>query len=87
MADKVDIALKEISDVAMPRLKTTGRPSVYWWNDEIADLRVRCVRIRRRIIRQRRKYQDSEMVRSLWSDLRETKKLLRGAIKRSKLTL
>ena len=87
MADKVDIALKEISDVAMPRLKTTGRPSVYWWNDEIADLRARCVRIRRRIIRRRHKYQNSETVWSLWDDLRKTKKLLRGAIRKSNLTL
>ena len=45
------------------------------------------MRIRRRIQRQRRKYQDSVTVRSLWGDLRETRKLLRGAIRKSKLTL
>ena len=88
LAERMDIALREISDVAMPRLTTTGKPSVYWWNDEIADLRARCVRVRRRILRrQRRKYQDSVTVRSLWGDLRETRKLLRGAIRKSKLTL
>ena len=87
LADRIDTALKEISDVAMPRLKTTGRPSVYWWNEEIADLRVRYVRIRRCILRRRRKYQDTEMVRSLGDGLREAKKLLRNAIRKSKLTL
>ena len=28
LTESMDIALREISDVAMPRLKTTGRPSV-----------------------------------------------------------
>ena len=87
LADRIDTVLKEISDVAMPRLKTTDRSPAYWWNEEIADLRVRCVRIRRCILRRRRKYQDTEMIRSLWDGLREAKKLLKNAIRKSKLTL
>ena len=42
LADKIDIALKEISGVAMPQLKTAGRSSVYWWNDDRGSLCSMC---------------------------------------------
>ena len=64
LADGLNAALTEISGVYILRLRATGRPSVYWWNEKIADFRVRCVRIRRKL-RQHRRYHDSEMVRGL----------------------
>ncbi|XP_018302108.1 uncharacterized protein [Mycetomoellerius zeteki] len=87
LAGGLSRALAEISDVSMPRVRSTGRPSVYWWNEEIAELRTRCMQVRRRIIKRRKRYKDSETVRGLWAELRDVRSALRGAIRRSKISL
>ena len=41
-AREMDRILRDISDVSMPRRGLLKRPTTYWWNEEIADLRRIC---------------------------------------------
>lgn len=48
----VDGDTADTCDVAMPRIRSGHRKSpVYWWNEEIAELRTCCIRHRRRATR------------------------------------
>lgn len=53
--DELTAALVRASDAAMPRVAQprTGRRPVYWWNEQIAELRSDCLRARRRMQRAR----------------------------------
>lgn len=89
-------------DFALPRRRAprAGKPPVHWWNAEIAFLHSECVRIKRckvrmasRIARLRRRNlvdfdnhrADAELNRTK-NDFRESKRLLKAAIFRSKKT-
>lgn len=61
--DQIAVALRRdmeaICDASMPRAGPLGwgegRRNAYWWTAEIAELRTRCTRARRRFTRARRK--------------------------------
>lgn len=68
----------------MPKKKSPrGRKPVYWWNDEISELRKDCVAKRRRYTRQVRRGTPQE-VQVLLEQFQESKKKLKYAILRSK---
>jgi len=50
-ADRLAEILNDVCDSAMPRSSLIGRnhQPMYWWNNEIAELRATCVRVRRRL--------------------------------------
>ena len=52
-AKRMDRLLRDISDVSMPRRGLPRRPTTYWWNQEIAELRRACNACRRRLTRAR----------------------------------
>lgn len=76
--------LKEVCDEVMPK-KTSGnsKRSVYWWNNEIAELRRQCHRKRREYTRNARRASLLER-QILWDAYTASKKELRNAIKKSK---
>ncbi|KAG5327721.1 PO11 protein, partial [Pseudoatta argentina] len=87
-AEHMNQILRDISDVSMPRRGLSRRPTTYWWNQEIADLRRNCNACRRRLMRARAKRSTSrESLRGLWDALREARRSLRRAIVRSKMKL
>ncbi|KAG5324468.1 PO11 protein, partial [Pseudoatta argentina] len=87
-AERMNRILRDISDVTMPRRGLSRRPTTYWWNQEIADLRRSCNACRRRLMRARAKRNTSrESLRELWDALREARRSLRRAIVRSKIKL
>lgn len=66
---------------SMPRSRPRhGKRPVYWWTPEIADLRRRCLRLRR--VAQRAKYRDEANLRS--GEHKCARRELRQAINRSK---
>ena len=83
----MDQLLRDISDVSMPRRGLPRRPSTYWWNQEIADLRRACNACRRRLTRARASGASLESMRGLWDALREARRSFRGAIYCSKRRL
>ncbi|XP_018314211.1 uncharacterized protein, partial [Mycetomoellerius zeteki] len=85
-ARRLDEILRDISDVAMARKGPTKRPSVYWWNEEIAELRRVCNARRRKLTRARSR-PHPEDARPLWDGLREARRNLRRAINSSKAKL
>ncbi|KMQ86989.1 reverse transcriptase, partial [Lasius niger] len=77
-------AMTQISDVAMPRTRASpSRKSVYWWTQDIAQLRVDCVRMRHWYTRCRRRHTVAEAA-TLYETYREAKKSLQRAIRRAK---
>ncbi|XP_018376310.1 PREDICTED: uncharacterized protein LOC108769691 [Trachymyrmex cornetzi] len=88
VAEKMDRALRDISDASMPRRGFARKPSTYWWNEEIADLRRSCNGCRRRLTRARtRNGVLPADIQVYWDELREARRRLRGAISRSKARL
>lgn len=81
-SDELTAVLVRACDASMPRqVRARGtRTPVYWWNDNIASLRSRCHRARRRLQRARSGVQ--RIVRKLVYKL--AKRVLRRAIKASK---
>ncbi|CAB3252341.1 unnamed protein product [Arctia plantaginis] len=80
-------AITQICDAAMPRVRGCRPPrqEVYWWSQELADLRAACVRARRSLTRSRRRHRGVvEEVDRLHEDYREARKTLRLAICRAK---
>lgn len=72
-------------DVAMPRVRSGHRRSpVYWWNEEIAELRACCIRHRRRATRIRG-YAPVDAQRLLDREVKASRKLLRMAICKAKV--
>lgn len=76
--------LKQICDATMPKKKTCrrGKP-VYWWTEEINNLRKLCVQKRREHQRMNRKGR-TDLCSVLWGELKDLRKQLKYAIKKSK---
>lgn len=70
-----------ICDVAMPRSSCSKRRAVYWWSQEIAELRQVCLRMRRQYLRARRRRRATpDEVARAYEHYRITKKALHIAI-------
>ncbi|XP_049871151.1 uncharacterized protein LOC126370360 [Pectinophora gossypiella] len=78
--------LTRMCDAAMPRAKRRpSRRAVYWWTQDIADLREACVAARREFTRYRRLQTRSEEREDLLHNIySQSKKTLQLAISRSK---
>lgn len=87
-ADKLCEAMTHICDAAMPRVKALpSKRQVYWWSEEIAELRRRCVARRRRYQRyRRRRRRETAESDALYAAYREASKALRVAIGDAKKT-
>lgn len=71
----------------MPRIRGSppGRRQVYWWTDELAQMRSDCSAARRRYTRQRRmRNSDKAAKNQLYQAYREIKKALQKNIKKTK---
>ncbi len=80
-ATKVARLLERLCDKTMPRKGHRGsRPPVYWWTEEIADLRKQCHRARRRFSRAR----PGERKEALRAEVKLARKILKNALKESK---
>lgn len=84
---KVDATMRLIHracDASMPRIKKPNghwKP-VYWWTNEIADLRRRCLHLRRQVTRGRRR--NTEPTENTLAEYRTAKLELKKSIKKSK---
>ncbi|XP_011059985.1 PREDICTED: uncharacterized protein LOC105149338 [Acromyrmex echinatior] len=87
-ARAMDRILHDISAVSMTRRGLRKRPTTYWWNEEIAELRRICNLCRRRLTRAcARRGASRESLREPWEALREARRQLRRAITRSQARL
>lgn len=78
--------LKKICDKVMPRKRNCHRKKpIYWWNEEIAQLRSDCLRKRREYTRKVRGA-PLEEIQLLWESYKAAKKMLRNSIKSAKKT-
>lgn len=79
-------AMTRVCDAGMPRAKPRPpKRQVYWWSQEIHDLRRRCVAARRRYTRQRRRRRREEEVEGqLYATYRGCVKSLQLAISNAK---
>ncbi|KAM3958882.1 putative 115 kDa protein in type-1 retrotransposable element R1DM [Aphomia sociella] len=80
-------ALKSICDAAMPRARSqSSRRQVYWWSEEIADLRRQCMVARRQYTRYRRprRNRDVDHEAQLFRAYKDLKKALQLLIHRAK---
>lgn len=77
-------SLIQVSNVTMPRTRSTGRSVlVYWWNAEISVLRDICISCRRRYTKTRRR-SPPEVVARLGEDLRLARRSYKKAIGKAK---
>jgi hypothetical protein len=85
LADHLVRAVTTACDGSMPRKKPPNgkRPPTYWWNAEIAAIRRRCVALRRRVQRARRR-RGHVASPEMEMELREARKSLKRAIAKSK---
>lgn len=76
--------IHEACDASMPRRSSyKGRKkAAYWWTDEIANLRKRCLKLRRKITRVRRRNPDTQIRET--EEFANAKKELKRAIYKSK---
>jgi len=80
-------AVTEVCDVAMPRIKSPppNRKAAYWWSEDLAALRKRCNKARRKLTRYRRRaYTCEEEEAVLRSIYKQQKAALNLAIRRAK---
>lgn len=83
-AGKFSETLKVLCDSTMPkRVVKPNRKPVYWWTAEIAILRKDCVGKRRQYTRTSKKG-NLIMKMNAWTELQQSRKKMRGAIKVSK---
>lgn len=86
MAAHLRAALVLVCDASMPR--STQRPregAVFWWSQELAELRVACFVARRRYVRsRRRRRRDLEEEARLYASYRNARKILQENISRAK---
>lgn len=76
--------LKKLCNETMPkRLITPWRKSVYWWNEEIAQLRVDCNKARRLYTRSAKNGKES-LILEKWLIYLKNKKSLRSSIRKAK---
>lgn len=88
-AGRLRTALTAVCDASMPRARRRPpRRAVYWWSQEIADLRVTSNEARRQHYRcrRRRAQRDTAEADRLWAEYRATKVALQIAISRAKAT-
>ncbi|KMQ91248.1 reverse transcriptase, partial [Lasius niger] len=77
--------MTQICDVGMPRIRAPLlKKEVYWWTQEIAQLRVNCVRMRHQYTRCRRRRHMKAGAAPLYGAYKEVKKSLQRAIRRAK---
>lgn len=83
-AGHFSLKLKKLCDASMPKRRThpRGKP-VYWWTQNIADLRAECLRKRRAHTRSSKKG-NLAIQTATWLDFQTTRKKLRNSIKLSK---
>lgn len=75
-------AIHHACTAAMPKpTSLAGKAPVYWWNNEISDLRKEAIKARRKLTRHREDTPNSE---ELAQDLRTKRKVLKKAISKSK---
>lgn len=76
--------IKQACDSSMPKKRGIGRKktAVYWWSDEIADLRKRCLRLKRLVARARRR--DRHAAEQEHEEYRIARRALKYEINRSK---
>lgn len=78
--------LTKLCDVSMPKKKiVTRRKPVYWWTQEIAELRKDCMKSRRVYLRSVRRNQP-QVTQQLWDVYKERQKELRNCIRNAKRT-
>ncbi|CAB3254559.1 unnamed protein product [Arctia plantaginis] len=79
-------AITHICDAAMPRIRGRRPPrkEVYWWSQELADLRAACTRARRSYTRSRRRHRGDGEEDRLHEEYRRARKTLKLAISRAK---
>lgn len=79
-------AMSQICDASMARAKPPlPRRSVYWWSQDISDLRTRCVDARRRYTRHRRlRRRDAEVNEQLYEEYRDCVKALQLSVRSAK---
>lgn len=82
-ANWLGTTLMEILDVATTRAKSGYGPACYWWSEEIAELRRKCNKHRRRAFRAKGKA-PLEAQAILDSKVRDSRKALRRAITKAK---
>lgn len=76
--------LSDLCETSMPRKKTAARRKpVYWWSNEIAELRKECLRRRRLYSRSVRRNQ-LQVTQQLWDAYKEIQKKLRNCIRAAK---
>lgn len=76
--------LINICNKAMPKRKVLpGKKPVYWWSEEIAQLRAECIQ-KRRMFSRRVRTHHPEIQEQLFQQYKDSKKNLRNAIKASK---
>ncbi|CAH2226409.1 jg10228 [Pararge aegeria aegeria] len=82
-------ATNRACDSSMPRKKTNKRQEIYWWNNEIAEARQKCIQCRRRLTREntkkKKKKNHHDQQSALYNDqYKEAKLLLQRLIIKSK---
>lgn len=79
-------SLTEICNASMPKVRTRPlKRQVFWWSEEIAELRKACVVARRQYTRhRRRRNRDPELDEQFYEPYRTSKKVLKTAIVRAK---
>lgn len=84
-ADWLIRAIQDATDVAAPRARFDGRGNkrMYWWSEEISDLRRASLNARRCLTHARRRA-DPAGVATLWADYRNARASLRRVIKHAK---
>ena len=79
----VNTTMKQIAascNVAMPKIVKHSKPAVYWWTEEIGELRRTCLRKRRKYTRERRR----GLAETEATEYKNAKKTLKLAIDKSK---
>lgn len=73
--------LTQICNKTMPRRgrQSGGRQPVYWWSDEIAELRRKCIEKRRQLTRNSKKNLP-QINQQLWEEYKGSKRVLRNKI-------
>lgn len=85
MAGAVVSQVQGVCDVVLPRRSSArGRVPVYWWSQEIAEIRRRCQAARRAVTRARGRDLAADVVQRLVYEFKAAKKELSMAIRASK---
>jgi len=75
--------IEKASDISMPKNAGKSKAPVYWWNEELANLRKICIKNRRKLIRSRKK-NDANASRIANREYKISLKNLKTSVKRAK---